>query len=325
MAGIIAEVRGRGRCPWGSALLPPERLDRLCNLIAYVLLEEVRSVIEPDRRMPWEGLLEALAFSVSERHVPETPDDKSRSVGQLRQAGFDFAEVAARTDELSGSDYRSGAPSPISPGCEVHRKNFGRWPLCEAASEERPRYEVERERQRASDRPAHDPAEHAKTPFRGQRPGERVTNDQAAHQFRPAAAEAEADRPAPVLDHHGHVLQSKTINEALENPTVFSRGEVIARGCVRQTVAGEVERDAPEVAPQRGDDLPIEETPGGITVQEQEGIAGAFIDVVNARPVELQEAVLHWEQLLRYVESWPAASDLHYGILLAPDCLRRPR
>src|SRR5215470_16353299 len=182
MAGITAEVRGRARCPWVSALLPPECLDRLCNLIAYVLLEEVRSVIEPDRRVPWEGLLEALALSVSERDVPETPDDKSRSAGQLRQAVFDFAEVAGRTDELSGSDYSSGAPGPVSPGCEVHLENFGRWLLCEATCKEGPRYEVERERQRASDRPAHDPAKNAKTAFRGQRPGERVTDDQAAHQ-----------------------------------------------------------------------------------------------------------------------------------------------
>src|SRR5215510_12418316 len=233
MAGIIAEVRGRGRCPWVSSLLPPECLDRLCDLIAYVLLEEVRSVIEPDSRMPWEGLFEALALSVSERYIPETPDDKSRSVGQLRQAGFDFAEVAGCTDELSGSDYRSGAPGPISPGCEVHRKDFGRWPLCEPASEERPRYEVERERQRASDRPPHDPAEHSKPAFPGERPGERVADDQVAHQLRPAAAEAEADRPAPVLDHHGQVLQAKTINEALEYVAVLSRGEVIARRRVR--------------------------------------------------------------------------------------------
>src|SRR5262249_8157749 len=122
---------------------------------------------------------------------------------------------------------------PISPGCEVHLENFGRWLLCEATREERPRYEVERERQCASDRPAHDPAEHAKTAFRGNRPGQRVTDDEAPPQLRPAAAEAEADGPAPVLNHHGHVLQTETVNEALEYAAVLSRGEVIARRWIR--------------------------------------------------------------------------------------------
>src|SRR5262249_12113947 len=233
MVGIMAQVGGRGCPPGVSTLLPPGCLDRLRYLIAYILLEEVRGVIEQDRRVLWEGPFEALAFSVSERHVSETPDDWSRSVGQLWQAGFDFAKVAGCTDELSRSNYRRGAPGPIAPGCEVHIEYFGRWPLREATCEERPRYEVERGRQRASNRPAHYPAEDANTALRSQRPSERVTNDQAADQLRPAAAKAEADRPAPVLDHHCHVLQTKTINEALEYVAVLTRGEVIARRSVR--------------------------------------------------------------------------------------------
>lgn len=56
-----------------SPLLPPECLDRLSNLTAHVFLDEVRSVIEQYRRMSWEGPFEALALSVSERHVSETP------------------------------------------------------------------------------------------------------------------------------------------------------------------------------------------------------------------------------------------------------------
>jgi hypothetical protein len=60
-------------------------------------------------------------------------------------------------------------------------------------------------------------------------------------------------------------------------------------------------------------------------VEEQEVVAAAFIDVVKARPVKLQEPVLDWEQLVWYLETWPAAYDLHCGILSAQDCLRRPR
>src|SRR4051812_4175480 len=85
-----------------------------------------------------------------------------------------------------------------APRLEVAVQDTGRERLGEASPEEEARDEVEAPGQRPAGGAAHDGAEDADPQFAVERPGERVPDDQAADQLRPASCEAE-DRPAPVL------------------------------------------------------------------------------------------------------------------------------
>jgi hypothetical protein len=56
------------------------------------------------------------------------------------------------------------------------------------------------------------------------------------------------------------------INEMLDHDAVLTRGEAVASRRGRHSVAGIVQSDASEIALQSSNDLPVEETQGGIAV-----------------------------------------------------------
>lgn len=98
------------------------------------------------------------------------------------------------------------------------------------------------------------------------------------------ARETEADGPAPVLDHQRQVAEAELVDEAFEHGAVFARCEPVAGRCGRHAVAGEVERDATELVLQAGDDLPVEERPGRVSVQDQDRLARARARAAHGSP-----------------------------------------
>jgi hypothetical protein len=83
---------------------------------------------------------------------------------------------------------------------------------------------------------------------------------------------------------------------------VFLGSEAIAWGSIRHAVARVIHGHTAEVALECSDDLAIEEGPGRVSMQEQECLALALIDVVDADAVEVQEPMFNWEQFSGYRE-----------------------
>src|SRR5262245_7782152 len=102
----------------GLSIVTRKFSDTLRYLIADVLLEEMRRVVEEDCGVCREESLEALALGLAERQVLEPPDDESRAIRKPWQVGFDFADVAGRGHELPRSNHGGGAPGALSPGRE---------------------------------------------------------------------------------------------------------------------------------------------------------------------------------------------------------------
>src|SRR5262249_57308528 len=119
----------------------------------------------------------ALPLGVSEGKVLRAPDDQHGSVRKLGQATADVLEVGGCSDELPGGNHCRSASGPASPRREVHGKNFPIMVLGEAAREKVLRDKVECRRERASDWPAHHPAEDANPPFVIEGPRKRVADD----------------------------------------------------------------------------------------------------------------------------------------------------
>ena len=103
-----------------------------------------------------------------------------------------------------------------------------------------------------------------------------------------STASRKPDRPAPVLHDDRRLAQVELVGEPLDRGVVEVVGVVVdLRGLVRATEAEVVRRDDARHRSERRDQLPIEERPGRLAVQEQDGVARAFLDVVHPQPVLL--------------------------------------
>src|SRR5919199_5441762 len=67
----------------------------------------------------------------------------------------------------------------------------------------------------------------------------------------------------------------------------------------REAKARVVDGDAPESVTQALDHVAVQERPGRIAVQQEQRWAGALVDVVDRRAVDLRVVALEWIQLLR--------------------------
>src|SRR6185312_11121399 len=74
----------------------------------------------------------------------------------------------------------------------------------------------------------------------------------------------------------------------------------VAGGRRGQPEARVVGRDAAVAVAQPLDDVPVEERPGGIAVQEQERRPAPLVHVVDAGSADLGEMALEWIELVRY-------------------------
>ena len=100
--------------------------------------------------------------------------------------------------------------------------------------------------------------------------------------------EAEADRPAPVLDDDREVAQVELLDEPRDRAGVEVVGVVLAAerlvGAAEAEVVG---RDRAGRRDELGDDLAVEVRPGRLAVQQQDGRPGALVEVVHAQAVLL--------------------------------------
>jgi hypothetical protein len=94
--------------------------------------------------------------------------------------------------------------------------------------------------------------------------------------------DGEADRAAPVLDHHRQVAEVQPQDELLEDIGVLGRREAVARCRRGEAEAGVVDGDAAVAIAKPLDDLAIEERPGRVAVQKQQRRSAALVDVVEA-------------------------------------------
>src|SRR6516225_11355735 len=99
--------------------------------------------------------------------------------------------------------------------------------LGEPAGEEDAGDEHEPAVEGAADGPSHDRAENADSELAVERPGERVADDQAAHELRTATAETETDRAAPVLHHQRQVVELQLVDESFQHRAVLARREPV--------------------------------------------------------------------------------------------------
>ena len=129
-------------------------------------------------------------------------------------------------------------------------------------------------------------------PLVGRRP---AAADAGVHDHEPRDAvgmldgEAEADRPAPVLDDDREVSQVELLDEPRDRAGVEVVGVVLpAERLVRAAEAEVVGRDrARRRASELGDDRAVEVRPGRLAVQQEDGRPGALVEVVHAQAVLL--------------------------------------
>jgi hypothetical protein len=100
----------------------------------------------------------------------------------------------------------------------------------------------------AAYRPTHHPAEDLNPALPVERPRKRIADNQATHELGAPTSNAQANRSAPVLCHHGEILQTEAIHEVLKHIAVLPRCEAVPRPRFRHAIAGEIERNATEVA-----------------------------------------------------------------------------
>src|SRR5262249_18199574 len=289
---------------WRCSLsaLAAKGLEGFGDPLTDAFLEKVRGVVEEDGSVVGERGLEALPFAFAEGEVLRSPDDQGWTVGDLRQVGLDLCQVVGSGDQLFRADRGRGTASRVAPGREVEAEHLARNLLREPSSEEDSRNEHQPAIERAAERSTHKRAEHADADLAIERPGKRVADDQPAEELGPTAGEPEPDRSAPVLHHQRQLGQRESIDEALEHRAVLARRETITCRGARHPVARVVKRYTPELVLQTRDDLAVENRPGRVAVQKQDGFAAPFVDVVNASPFEVEEPVLDVEQLARYRE-----------------------
>ena len=128
-------------------------------------------------------------------------------------------------------------------------------------------------------------------PLVGRRP---AAADAGVHDHEPLDAvgvldgEAEADRPAPVLDDDREVSQVELLDEPRDRAGVEVVGVVLpAERLVGAAEAEVVGRDRARRRDELGDDGAVEVRPGRLAVQQQDGRPGALVEVVHAQAVLL--------------------------------------
>ena len=94
----------------------------------------------------------------------------------------------------------------------------------------------------------------------------------------------QANRPTPVLYHHGHVVQVELFDEGFKDGNVFLWGKVIAFRCLRKPKTGIINGNATKPIAKRLDDVPLTEGVRRISVKEEKNRPGAFVDIVKTRP-----------------------------------------
>jgi hypothetical protein len=121
---------------------------------------------------------------------------------------------------------------------------------------------------------------------RGPRPG--AHEGKRTNSFRVAHREAQAGWAAPVVAHHCQTAQIELVDEAGEiGDMPVETMRLLAGRLLGQAETDHVgDDDAMSRIDQRRDDAAVEKAPGRITVQEQDGIAAALIDIVHSPAVD---------------------------------------
>ena len=109
-----------------------------------------------------------------------------------------------------------------------------------------------------------------------------VRDHEPGHALGPLGCEAEADRPAPVVDDDRQVSQVELVDEALDRCVMaVVRVPVALDRLVRAAEAEVVGREHAGDRGDRRDRLAVEERPGRLAVQEQDRVARALVQVVH--------------------------------------------
>jgi hypothetical protein len=146
------------------------------------------------------------------------------------------------------------------------------------------------EDQPTADRPAQQPRQELRLEIRlGPRPC--IADHERCEALRVAGGDGKADRPTPVLDHHGDVAQVEPPHELLDDVRVLGRREPVTGPRSRQSEAGVVDGDAAVAVEQAGDDPAVQERPGRVAVQQEHRRPAPLVDVVHDAARKLGVAV----------------------------------
>src|SRR5215831_6768156 len=228
----LAPLKLEGRLGSGTPRYPgrPPVADRGAIAVRVVVEREVAPVGDPDRRRAGKDLLEAVLPAV---RIVLAPEDRQH--GQAGERGEQRPLHAGhqRVDaQHPGQDPQRGpAAAAGAPGTE-ERPAVGpaHLPAHAIGGRGEPRQDVGGGVDRA-ERRARDDAQHPPDRWvAGQRPAERVAEDQPTEPFRMLGSDRQAERPADVVQDHRDVLEVEGIDEALENPGVGRHALVVARG-----------------------------------------------------------------------------------------------
>src|SRR5262245_11891238 len=285
-------------------------LDGVDDLSRRVFLDVVPHAVEEHGGVAGEEGLEALALLRPEGDVRRAPDDERRPVAQPGQAGLDLGEVRRRGTDLAREDRdRQTVPCPQERPA-VHGHHLARYPPPppEGTPEDDVHEHVAAHDQEAADRPGQEAAEALEVRIAGDRPRPAIADDEPAHALRAPAGEAEADRPAPVLDHERDPVEPEGVDEALDHLAVLARREAVAGWRLGQAEAGVVGSDATVAVGEPIYEMPIEERPGGVAVQHEERLALAGLEVVHAgAALEVDVPILAVHRARLSHEVWIAA------------------
>jgi len=99
---------------------------------------------------------------------------------------------------------------------------------------------------------------------------------------------AQTYRPTPVLAHDGNALDLETLDETGDQLDVpFQRTGRLIGGLIRQAEPHQVGRDTTvSGGHQRLDHLAVQVVPRGLTMDQQNGRAGAFVHLVEPNAVD---------------------------------------
>ncbi len=107
--------------------------------------------------------------------------------------------------------------------------------------------------------------------------------------IRPLDGEPEADRAAPVVHDHGRLGEVELVDEPLDRVVVqVVRVVLDARRLVRAAEPVVVGRDHATHRGERRDQLPVQERPGRLAVEQEDRRALALVDEVHPQPVLLE-------------------------------------
>jgi hypothetical protein len=122
---------------------------------------------------------------------------------------------------------------------------------------------------------------------RRKRPGPGAHDHESADAVRIGGCKAETGRAAPIVTDHGRVANVELPQQAREICDVaVETVRLFADGFLGQIKADQVRDDhAPACSRQRLYKFPVQESPSGIAVQMNNGIAGSLIEVMMRQPL----------------------------------------